>query len=78
MISLEDNFNQVSLHNPSKEILSVYEDIAEIQELDPRGQKKLEINRHGPEKYELIETKEGLSVKLKKVILTGIKNLYTQ
>mgnify|MGYP005989203933 FL=1 len=39
MISLEDNFNQVSLHNPSKEILSVYEDIAEIQELDPRGYK---------------------------------------
>ena len=39
MISLEDNFNQVSLHNPSKEILSIYQGIEEIQEYDPRGYK---------------------------------------
>ena len=39
------------------------------KEVEVSLQKKLEINRHGPEKYELIETKEGLSVKLKKVIL---------
>ena len=39
MISLEDNFNQVSLHNPSKEILSIYKDVTEIQEIDPRGYK---------------------------------------
>jgi hypothetical protein len=37
MISLEDNFNQVSLHNPSKEILSLYEGVTEIEEFDPRG-----------------------------------------
>jgi hypothetical protein len=39
MISLEDNFNQVSLHNPSKEVLSIYENIDEINEYDPRGYK---------------------------------------
>ena len=39
MISLEDNFNQVSLHNPSKDILSIYQGIDEIQEYDPRGYK---------------------------------------
>ena len=39
MISLEDNFNQVSLHNPSKDILSIYQGIDEILEYDPRGYK---------------------------------------
>ena len=39
MISLEDNFNQVSLHNPSKEILAIYQGVDEIHEYDPRGYK---------------------------------------
>lgn len=37
MISLLDNFNQVSLHNPSEEILKIYSHIEEIYEVDPRG-----------------------------------------
>ena len=37
MISIVDNFNQVSLHNPSEEILKLYSHIDEIYEVDPRG-----------------------------------------
>lgn len=37
VISIIDNFNQVSLHDPSEEILEVYKHIPEINELDPRG-----------------------------------------
>ena len=37
MVSLLDNFNQVSLHNPSEEILKLYSHIEEIYEIDPRG-----------------------------------------
>ncbi len=37
VISIIDNFNQVSLHDPSPEILEVYKHIPEINELDPRG-----------------------------------------
>lgn len=32
-----DNFNQVSLHNPSEEILELYKDIEEINETDQNG-----------------------------------------
>lgn len=34
---LVDNFNQVSLHDPSKEILEVYKDVEEIKETDQSG-----------------------------------------
>ena len=37
MVSLEDKFNQVSLHNASKDILAIYQDIEKIYEYDPRG-----------------------------------------
>ena len=37
MVSLLDNFNQVSLHNPSEEILKLYSHIEEIYEIDTRG-----------------------------------------
>ena len=37
MVSLVDNFNQVSLHNPSEDILKIYSHIEEIYEVDPRG-----------------------------------------
>jgi|TARA_R100000084_G_scaffold109108_2_gene74006 hypothetical protein len=37
MVSIIDNFNQVSLHNPSEEILKLYSHIDEIYEVDPRG-----------------------------------------
>ena len=37
MVSLIDNFNQVSLHNPSEDILKIYSHIEEIYEIDPRG-----------------------------------------
>ena len=39
MVSIVDNFNQVSLHNPDIEILKLYKDIPEINEVDPRGYK---------------------------------------
>jgi hypothetical protein len=39
MVSIVDNFNQVSLHNPNIEILKLYKDIPEINEVDPRGYK---------------------------------------
>lgn len=39
LVSLVDNFNQVSLHDPSPEILKIYEHIPEINETDPRGYK---------------------------------------
>lgn len=32
-----DNFNQVSLHNPSSEILEIYKDIKEINEVDQKN-----------------------------------------
>lgn len=38
-ISIIDDFNQVSLHNPSEKILKLYAHIPEINELDPRGYK---------------------------------------
>lgn len=37
MISLSDDFNTASLHNPSPEALKYYEDIPEIRETDIRG-----------------------------------------
>ena len=37
MIALIDKFNQVSLHNPSEEIIKIYRHVAEINELDNRG-----------------------------------------
>mgnify|MGYP003150487274 FL=1 len=37
MIALTDKFNQVSLHNPSEEIIKIYRHVAEINELDNRG-----------------------------------------
>lgn len=37
IVYITDNFNQVSLHDPSPEILEVYKHIPEINELDPRG-----------------------------------------
>ena len=37
MIALIDKFNQVSLHNPSEEIIKIYRQVAEINELDNRG-----------------------------------------
>ena len=37
MIALIDEFNQVSLHNPSEEIIKIYRHVAEINELDNRG-----------------------------------------
>lgn len=37
IINLIDEFNQVSLHEPSKEIIEVYKHIEEINEVDPRG-----------------------------------------
>jgi hypothetical protein len=37
MIALIDRFNQVSMHNPSKEIIDVYKHIPEINEIDNRG-----------------------------------------
>ena len=37
VISIIDDFNQVSLHDPSLEILELYRDVPEINELDARG-----------------------------------------
>lgn len=37
IINLIDDFNQVSLHEPSKEIIEIYKHIDEINEVDPRG-----------------------------------------
>ena len=37
MIALTDNFNQVSLHEPSQDIIDVYKNVPEINELDNRG-----------------------------------------
>ena len=37
IISIVDNFNQVSLHDPSPEILEIYKHVPEINELDARG-----------------------------------------
>ena len=36
-IALTDKFNQVSLHNPSEEIINIYKGVPEINELDNRG-----------------------------------------
>ena len=38
MIALTDNFNQVSMHDPSQEIISIYKHIPEITEQDNRGE----------------------------------------
>lgn len=38
MITLIDNFNQVSMHDPSQEIINVYKHIPEITEQDNRNQ----------------------------------------
>ena len=37
MIALIDRFNQVSLHDPSQDIIDVYKNVPEINELDNRG-----------------------------------------
>ena len=37
MIALTDNFNQVSMHDPSQDIIDVYKNVPEINELDNRG-----------------------------------------
>jgi len=37
MISLIDEFNQASMHDPSKEIIDVYKHIPEMNEIDNRG-----------------------------------------
>lgn len=37
VISVIDDFNQVSLHDPSLEILKLYQDVPEINEIDARG-----------------------------------------
>ena len=37
MIALIDEFNQVTLHEPSDEIIKIYRNVAEINELDNRG-----------------------------------------
>ncbi len=39
LVSIVDSFNQVSLHDPTSDILKVYEHIPEINEIDPRGYK---------------------------------------
>ena len=38
MIALIDNFNQVSMHDPSQDIVDLYKHIPEINELDNRAQ----------------------------------------
>ena len=37
MIALIDRFNQVSMHDPSRDIIDVYKNVPEINELDNRG-----------------------------------------
>ena len=37
MISLINNFNKVSMHDPSQDIIDIYKHISEINELDNRG-----------------------------------------
>ena len=37
MIALIDKFNQVSMHDPSQDIVDLYKHIPEINELDNRG-----------------------------------------
>lgn len=38
MIALKDRFNQVSMHNPSQDIINIYKDVPEINETDNRGE----------------------------------------
>ena len=38
MIALIDRFNQVSMHDPSQDIVDLYKHIPEINELDNRAQ----------------------------------------
>ena len=38
MIALTDSFNQVSMHDPSQDIIDVYKHIPEITEKDNRGE----------------------------------------
>ena len=38
MIALTDNFNQVSMHDPSQDIIDLYKHIPEITEQDNRGE----------------------------------------
>jgi hypothetical protein len=37
MIALIDEFNQVSLHDPTQDIIDIYSDVPEINEIDNRG-----------------------------------------
>ena len=37
MISLIDDFSQISILNPPPEILEIYKDVPEINEIDNRG-----------------------------------------
>tara|TARA_E500000318_G_scaffold112057_1_gene133757 strand:+ start:12795 stop:14075 length:1281 start_codon:yes stop_codon:yes gene_type:complete len=41
-VFIQDSFNSVSLHNPSKEIMEIYKDIEDTKSIDSRG---YEINR---------------------------------
>ena len=38
MIALTDRFNQVSMHDPSQDIINIYKDVPEINETDNRGE----------------------------------------
>jgi len=38
MIALTDKFNQVSMHDPSQDIINIYKDVPEINETDNRGE----------------------------------------
>ena len=38
MIALTDSFNQVSMHDPSQDIIDIYKDVPEINETDNRGE----------------------------------------
>lgn len=64
-----DNFNQVSLHDPPPEILEVYKDVEEINEIDSRGYRMCRplfshsdlgmVMNLDPVKYEEVEPKEN-------------------
>ena len=34
MIALTDSFNQVSMHDPTPDIIDIYKDVPEINEMD--------------------------------------------
>ena len=38
MIALTDSFNQVSMHDPTPDIIDIYKDVPEINEMDNRGE----------------------------------------